>query len=105
MIKAIVFDFVQTLGTASDGYKAAEKKAQKKLFEKIGINSSCWDEYIDLYRKERKEHFDIEGYECLDKIVKKHGNSGGAAVPAKWIGGEVKVILVKKPAGGLSDGD
>ncbi|MDX9800673.1 MAG: HAD family hydrolase [Spirochaetia bacterium] len=58
MIKAIVFDFVQTLGTASDGYKAAEKKAQKKLFEKIGINSSCWDEYIDLYRKERKEHFE-----------------------------------------------
>ncbi len=56
MIKAIVFDFVQTLGTAADGYKAAEKKSQRDLFERIGTIGISWDEYIDDYRKERKEH-------------------------------------------------
>ncbi len=55
MIKAIVFDFVQTLGSAADGYKDAEKKSQKKLYEKLGIND--WDKYMDLYREERKQHF------------------------------------------------
>ncbi len=55
MLKAIIFDFVQTLGTAADGYRDAEKNSQKKLFEKIG--RPCWDEYIELYRNERKEHF------------------------------------------------
>jgi len=60
MIKAIVFDFVQTLGTAADGYKTAEKKSQKELFERIGTIGTIgisWDEYIEDYRKERKEHF------------------------------------------------
>ena len=55
MIKAIVFDFVQTLGTAADGYKDAEKNSQKKLYAKMGIDS--WDKYMDLYREERKQHF------------------------------------------------
>ncbi len=57
MIKAIVFDFVQTLGSAADGYKTAEKKSQRDLFERIGTIGISWDEYIEDYRKERKEHF------------------------------------------------
>ena len=54
-IKAIIFDFVQTLGTASEGYKAAEANSQKKLFDKLELTD--WDGYKELYRKERKEHF------------------------------------------------
>lgn len=57
MIKALVFDFVQTLGSAADGYKTAEKKSQKNLFERIGTIGISWDKYIEDYRKERKEHF------------------------------------------------
>jgi len=55
MIKAIIFDFVQTLGDSAEGYKTAEKNAQKKLFAKLGLDS--WDKYMDLYREERKQHF------------------------------------------------
>lgn len=55
MIKAIVFDFVQTLGDAAEGYKDAEKSSQKKLYDKLGLDS--WDKYMDLYREERKQHF------------------------------------------------
>ena len=54
-IKAIIFDFVQTLGSAAEGYKAAEASSQKKLFEKLELTD--WDKYKELYRKERKEHF------------------------------------------------
>ena len=54
-IKAVIFDFVQTLGTAAEGYKAAEKNSQEKLYEKLKIDD--WDSYKDIYRKERKEHF------------------------------------------------
>ena len=55
MIKAIVFDFVQTLGDAAEGYKSAEKNSQEKLYKKLGIDK--WDEYKELYREERKQHF------------------------------------------------
>ncbi len=54
-IKAIIFDFVQTLGTAADGYKAAEENSQRKLFEKLSLND--WEMYKEIYRKERKDHF------------------------------------------------
>lgn len=55
MVKAVIFDFMQTLGCAADGYKHAEKNSQKKLFEKLELH--CWDEYMELYRDERKNHF------------------------------------------------
>jgi HAD superfamily hydrolase (TIGR01549 family) len=54
-IKAIIFDFVQTLGTAAEGYKTAESNSQNKLFNNLSI--SDWEEYKNIYRKERKEHF------------------------------------------------
>lgn len=54
-IKAIIFDFVQTLGTAAEGYKTAESNSQKKLFSNLSL--SDWEEYKDIYRKERKDHF------------------------------------------------
>ena len=54
-IKAIIFDFVQTLGSAAEGYKAAETNSQEKLFKKLEL--SDWDRYKEIYRRERKEHF------------------------------------------------
>ena len=32
------------------------------------------------------------------KDVKKYGNSGGVYLPAEWVGGQVRVELVRKPA-------
>ena len=70
MIKAMVFDFVQTLGSAADGYKTAEKKSQKSLFEIIGNAGISWDEYIEDYRKERKEHFDRSDFSRRNVWIK-----------------------------------
>ena len=54
-LKAIIFDFVQTLGTAAEGYKTAEANSQKKLFNHLSLTS--WEDFLEHYRRERKEHF------------------------------------------------
>lgn len=39
----------------------------------------------------------------LTKAVKKYGNSGGVYLPASWIGGEVEVRLLRRPANPEAD--
>lgn len=55
MIKALIFDFVQTLGDAASGYKDGEKNAQKKLIEKLGITDT--ETFMEHFREIRKKHF------------------------------------------------
>ena len=38
----------------------------------------------------------LKGYEMLEKLVKKSGDSGRVYVPLKWIGKKVKIILLEK---------
>ena len=38
----------------------------------------------------------LTGFEMLEKIVNKSGNSGRVYVPIEWIGKKVKIILVEK---------
>ncbi len=52
MIKAILFDFGQTLVDSADGFRTAERDAQRKLFAQLG--RLTWDEFIDHYRQTRK---------------------------------------------------
>jgi len=53
MIKAIIFDFGQTLVDSADGFRAAEKEAQDKLFANLGL--TVRPDFIDVYRRLRKE--------------------------------------------------
>ena len=53
MIKAVLFDFDQTLVNSSDGFRSAEKQAQKKIFEDLAITS--WDDFLSNYRRLRKQ--------------------------------------------------
>ena len=55
MIKALVFDFVQTLGDAASGYKDGEKNAQNKLIEAMGITDT--ETFMAHFREIRKKHF------------------------------------------------
>ena len=45
-------------------------------------------------RKEVK--LELTGYEMLEKLVNRSGNSGRVYVPIEWIGKRVKVILIEK---------
>jgi HAD superfamily hydrolase (TIGR01549 family) len=52
MIKAIIFDFGQTLVNSADGFRAAEKEAQAKLFSKLGL--TIREDFLANYRRLRK---------------------------------------------------
>jgi putative transposon-encoded protein len=45
-------------------------------------------------KKETK--IQLTGYEMLEKLVNKSGNSGRVYVPIEWVGKKVKIILVEK---------
>jgi HAD superfamily hydrolase (TIGR01549 family) len=53
MIKAIIFDFGQTLVNSADGFRAAEKKAQAKLFSNLGL--TIQQDFLAIYRRLRQE--------------------------------------------------
>ena len=53
MIKAILFDFGQTLVDSANGFRAAEKEAQVKIFNDLDIME--WEEFISVYRTVRRE--------------------------------------------------
>ncbi len=52
MIEAILFDFGQTLVDSADGFRAAERDAQRKLFAEL--DGLGWNEFINRYRRTRK---------------------------------------------------
>ena len=60
MIKAIIFDFGQTLVDASDGFRKAEKEAQNKLFADPGLNRK--ENFLATYRRTRKEFHDRSNF-------------------------------------------
>jgi HAD superfamily hydrolase (TIGR01549 family) len=53
MIKAILFDFGQTLVDSAGGFRAAEKEAQMRIFADLGVES--WTDFLARYRKLRGE--------------------------------------------------
>jgi len=53
MIKAVIFDFGQTLVDSADGFRTAEKQAQNKLFANLGLTNR--EDFLTIYRRLRKE--------------------------------------------------
>lgn len=57
MIKAILFDFGQTLVDSADAFRAAEKEAKERLFSLLdtGSDGLSWEIFLTHYRAIRKE--------------------------------------------------
>ena len=53
MIKAVIFDFGQTLVDSAGGFRSAEKQVEKKIFKELALTS--WQEFLEIYRKIRKQ--------------------------------------------------
>ena len=54
MVKAVIFDFGQTLVDSADGFRTAEREAQGKILAALeGVER---DRFIDVYRRVRKAH-------------------------------------------------
>jgi putative hydrolase of the HAD superfamily len=60
IIKAIIYDFGQTLVDAADGFRKAEKEAQKKLFADPRLIQK--DDFLATYRRIRKELHDQSNF-------------------------------------------
>jgi HAD superfamily hydrolase (TIGR01549 family) len=56
LIKAIIFDFGQTLVDSAGGFRQAEKDAQEKIFGHMAL--SLQETFLDRYRRIRKEFHD-----------------------------------------------
>ena len=56
MIKAIIFDFGQTLVDSADGFRSAEKIVQEKIFLSMfpHLNNDQWQIFLTEYRQIRK---------------------------------------------------
>ena len=54
MIKAVIFDFGQTLVDSADGFRKAEKEAQARIYP--DFKNISWTTFIGTYRKVRKEY-------------------------------------------------
>lgn len=52
MIKAVIFDFGQTLVDSADGFRKAEKEAQDKLFKNLSLSNH--ENFLSIYRRLRK---------------------------------------------------
>jgi FMN phosphatase YigB (HAD superfamily) len=53
MVKAILFDFGQTLVDSSWGFRIAEKEAEARIFRDLGVES--WVEFLEGYRRARQD--------------------------------------------------
>ncbi len=60
MIKAVIFDFGQTLVNSADGFRTAEKEVQAKLFAGLGL--TIWDDFLANYRRLRKTLHDQSNF-------------------------------------------
>ena len=56
MIRAILFDFGQTLVDSADGFRHAEKEAQETIYSELfsAKDRREWERFISQYRKTRK---------------------------------------------------
>jgi HAD superfamily hydrolase (TIGR01549 family) len=62
-IKAVIFDFGQTLVDSADGFRQAEKEAQEKLFGHMAL--SLKEKFLDRYRHVRKEFHERSNFSRL----------------------------------------
>ena len=60
MIKAVIFDFGQTLVDSANGFRMAEKEAQAKLFINLGLTVK--EDFLAIYRRLRKEFHDRSNF-------------------------------------------
>lgn len=60
MIKAVIFDFGQTLVNSAGGFRKAEKEAQEKLFTNLGL--TVREDFLAIYRRYRQEFHDRSNF-------------------------------------------
>ena len=85
MIRAIVFDFGQTLVDSADGFRQAEKELQLKARGSLGPSAGV--EFLDLYREIRasfQARSDFSRKAILETLFLRHGRTPDSALLERW---------------------
>ena len=85
MIKAVVFDFGQTLVDSADGFRAAEKELEQKAFEVLSAVS--WVEFVDIYRQIRTRLHGRSLFSrraLLEELFAHHGRKIDPVISEQW---------------------
>ena len=85
MIKAVLFDFDQTLVNSGDGFRSAEKQAQKKIFKDLAITS--WDDFLSTYRRLRKqfhEESNLSRKALWEEVYWQYCRQSDSSILEKW---------------------
>jgi HAD superfamily hydrolase (TIGR01549 family) len=85
MIKAIVFDFGQTLVDSSEGFRLAEKEAQQKVFTALGL--ADFGEFLAVYRTVRSAFHAQSRFSrkaLLAELFRRYDRKADPALLAAW---------------------
>jgi HAD superfamily hydrolase (TIGR01549 family) len=84
MIRAMVFDFGQTLVDSADGFRTAEKETQRKACSALGV---AWDEFPEVYRGIRSRFHarsDFSRKRILEELFRYYGRESDPALLGQW---------------------
>ncbi len=89
MIKALIFDFGQTLVNSADGFRTAEKTAQNRIFTKMDSapNAPSWDKFLHQYRLIRKashQRSDFSRFTIWQTVCRQFGFEPGRRRLEQW---------------------
>ena len=88
-IKAVLFDFGQTLVDSADGFRTAEKMAKETLFADIFGNQKAhrWDQFVSQYRAVRKAFHDRSNFSrpsIWQSVYERFGRKPKSRQLAAW---------------------
>jgi HAD superfamily hydrolase (TIGR01549 family) len=85
MIRAIVFDFGQTLVDSADGFRTVEKEAQEKVFAALGIADR--EEFLSVYRAIRTAFHTRSRFSrkaILEELFRHYGRDADPLLLEQW---------------------
>lgn len=85
MIRAIVFDFGQTLVDSADGFRTAEKELQQKAH--AALAGVPWEGFLDVYREIRSRFHarsDFSRRGIVGELFRHYGRAPELAVLEQW---------------------
>jgi HAD superfamily hydrolase (TIGR01549 family) len=88
MIRAIVFDFGQTLVDSADGFRAAEKEAQRNTCAALGLTEE--EAFLTVYREIRSRFHarsDFSRKRLLEAVFRHYGQEPETALLEQWEAG------------------
>jgi putative hydrolase of the HAD superfamily len=85
MIRAIVFDFGQTLVDSADGFRTAEKESQRKVCAALG--PAAGEEFLTVYREIRSRFHarsDFSRKRILETVFRHYGREPDPTLLERW---------------------